>query len=91
VKIDRSNMTREEAYNWLVKIGVIRPLTREIVGDEKDQTLTMLKLVEPTVTSNNQHSWSEDYIIGNLHYAVTYFEDEVYMEVTEIKDDIQQD
>jgi hypothetical protein len=82
-------MTREEAYDWLVKIGVIRPLTREIVGDEKDQTLTMLKLIEPTVTSNNQHSWSEDYIIGNLHYSVAYFDDEVYLEVTEIKDDIQ--
>jgi hypothetical protein len=82
-------MSREEAYDWLVKIGVIRPLTREIVGDEKDQTLTMLKLIEPTVTSNNQHSWSEDYIIGNLHYSVAYFDDEVYLEVTEIKDDIQ--
>jgi hypothetical protein len=82
-------MSREEAYDWLVKIGAIRPLTREIVGDEKDQTLTMLKLIEPTVTSNNQHSWSEDYIIGNLHYSVAYFDDEVYLEVTEIKDDIQ--
>ena len=83
-------MTREEAYDWLVKAGIIRPNTREIVGEEKEQTLTMLRLTEPTVVTNNQHSWNEDYIIGNLHYAVSYFDDEVFLEVTEIKDDIQQ-
>ena len=78
--------TKEEAYDWLVKIGVIRPNTREIVGDEKEQTLTMLRLIEPTVTTNNQHSWSEDYIIGNLHYSVSYFDDEIFLEETKIND-----
>jgi hypothetical protein len=81
--------TKQEAYDFLVRVGVIRPNTREIVGDEKAQTLTMLRLLEPSVTSNNQHSWSEDYIIGNLHYSVNYFDDEVLLEVTEIKNDIQ--
>ena len=77
-------------YDDLVKAGIIRPNTRRIEGDEKAQTLTMLKLLEPTVITNNQRSWNEDYIIGNLHYSVAYFgEDDILLEVTEIKDDIQ--
>jgi len=79
-------MSREEAYDWLVKLGAIRPNTREIVGDEKEQTLTMLRLLEPTVVTNNQRSWTEDYIIGNLHYSVTYFDDEIILEETKIND-----
>ena len=76
-------------YDDLVKAGIIRPNTRDIEGDEKEQVLTMLALVEPTVVSNNQRTWSEDYIIGNLHYEVTYTGTETFVQVTEIKDDIQ--
>mgnify|MGYP003334838738 FL=1 len=36
-------------YDDLVKAGIIRPNTRDIEGDEKEQVLTMLALVEPTV------------------------------------------
>lgn len=83
--------TKEEAYDFLVKIGAIRPNTREIVGDEREQVLTMLRLLEPHVTSNNQHSWCEDYIIGNLHYSVNTFPNgDCILEETKITDDIQQ-
>jgi hypothetical protein len=83
-------MTKEEAYAWLVKAGVIRPNTRKIDGDECQQVLTMLRLLEPTATSNNQHSWTEDYIVGNLHYSVNSFPDgSVILEETTITNDIQ--
>ena len=75
-------------YDDLVKAGIVRPNTRQIEGEEKEKTLTMLRLTEPTVVTNNQHSWNEDYIIGNLHYSVGYFgDDDILLEVTEIKDD----
>lgn len=76
--------TKEEARAWLRKI--MGPPRRELEGSEKEQTLTMLALIQPTVTSNNQHSWSEDYIQGGKHWEVTYFPDgEVIVAEVEIE------
>ncbi len=66
--------TKEEAQAWLRQI--IGPPRRTLEGKEKEQILTMLALIGPTVTSNNQHSWSEDYIHGGMHWCVTYFPNE---------------
>ena len=65
---------------------VIGPPRRTLEGAEREQVLTMLALIGPTVTSNNQHSWSEDYIQGGKHWCVTYFPgDEVMVEEMEIE------
>jgi hypothetical protein len=67
-------MTQEEARAWLRQI--MGPPRRVLEGLEKEQTLTMLALIGPTVTTNNQHSWSEDYVQGSRHWCVTYFPNE---------------
>jgi len=72
--IDPKNMTKEEARAWIRKL--MGPPRRVLEGQEREQTLTMLALIGPTVTSNNQHSWSEDYIQGGMHWCVTYFPNE---------------
>ena len=67
-------MTSEEAQALIRKI--IGPPRRILEGTEREQALTMLALIGPTVTTNNQHSWSEDYVQGNRHWCVTYFPNE---------------
>jgi len=71
IKAKHSSMTTEEAQAWIRK--VMGPPRRVLEGAEREQTLTMLALIGPTVTSNNQHSWSEDYIQGGKHWCVTTF------------------
>ncbi len=66
--------TKEEARAFIRQ--VMGPPRRTLEGIEKEQTLTMLALIGPTVTTNNQHSWSEDYIQGGMHWCVTYFPNE---------------
>jgi hypothetical protein len=33
-------------------------------------------MTEPTRTSNNQHSWCEEYYVGGKYYDVHYFPNE---------------
>lgn len=73
IKRQLPEKTKEEAEAFIRKI--MGPPRRHLQGLEKEQTLTMLALIQPTVTSNNQHSWSEDYIQGGKHWEVTYFPD----------------
>jgi hypothetical protein len=49
----------------------------------------MLALIGPTATTNNQHSWSEDYVQGGQHWCVTYFPNEEAI-VQEIERDLDQ-
>jgi hypothetical protein len=65
------NMSPEEAQAFIRNI--MGPPRRTLEGDEREQMLTMLGMIGPTVTTNNQHSWSEDYVQGNRHWCVTYF------------------
>lgn len=64
-----------QAYNFLVRAGIVRPQSRTLYGSEAEQTLTMLRLIDPVASTNNQHSWTDDYIVGNLHYEVHSFDD----------------
>ena len=50
------NMTPEEAQEFIRK--VMGPPKRLIEGKEYEYVWTILKMTEPTMTSNNQHSWS---------------------------------
>lgn len=42
-------------------------------GDEREQILLILHLKEPFRETNNQHSWTSHYMIGDTEYHVTTF------------------
>ncbi len=81
------NMTPAEARAFIRK--VMGPPRRVLEGTEREQVLTMLALIGPTATTNNQHSWAEDYVQGNHHWCVTYFPNEEAI-VEEIERDLDQ-
>jgi hypothetical protein len=64
-------MTPEEAKKLLRRVmGAPR---RTLEGKEREQTLLMIALIDPYSTSNNQHSWTSCYMIGDRDYHVTTF------------------
>ena len=73
-KFNVLDMTPEEAQAFLRR--VMGPPRRILEGAEREQVLTMLALIGPTATTNNQRSWSEDYVQGGQHWCVTYFPNE---------------
>lgn len=59
-------MTREQARAFLKRAGLL--YTRRVIeGEEREKTLTMLRLMS-SETSNNQHHWTETWRIGNVTY-----------------------
>lgn len=58
--------TKEQALALLKKLGLLKK-TRIIVGEEREQVLTMLRLT-PSELGNNQHLWYETWQIGNITY-----------------------
>lgn len=83
IRAKHAEMSPEEARAWIRK--VMGPPRRRLEGKEKEQTLTMLALIGPSVTTNNQHSWSEDYVHSGRHWCVTYFPDDPDPIVEEIE------
>jgi hypothetical protein len=69
-----STMTPEEARAFICK--VMGPPKRQLEGDEYKHVWLILKMTEPTRTSNNQHSWCEEYYVGGKYYDVHYFPNE---------------
>jgi hypothetical protein len=69
--------TKEEARAFIRK--VMGPPKRTLEGKEKTDILLLLTMIEPYSASNNQHSWTECYMIGDKDYHVTTFpgEDEI--------------
>ena len=55
-------------------------LSTPIHGEEKETVLTMLRLMTPDSTSNNQRSITDVYFCDNVEYHVTYWDDEVTLE-----------
>lgn len=66
-----NKMTKEEVSAFLRK--VMGPARRTLEGKERDDILLLLTMIEPYSTSNNQHSWTECYMIGDKDYHVTIF------------------
>ena len=58
--------TKEEAVVFLKRCGLFKN-TRVIQGEEREKTLTMLRLI-PGESSNNQHLWCETWRVGNVIY-----------------------
>ena len=71
------NMTEHKARAFLSRAQ--GPTRRELEGKERDQVLLMLaRLGQATWTSNNQHSYSEDYVHAGGHWCVTTWPDGYY-------------
>ena len=69
-----SKMSPEELKEFVRK--VMGPPKRTLEGTERDHVWLILQMTEPTSTSNNQHSWSEEYYVGGKYYDVHYFPNE---------------
>jgi hypothetical protein len=80
------DMTPEEAKAFLRK--VMGPPKRVLEGDESEHMLTVFRLLEPTGSSNNQRSFTEEYEHAGKKYDVHYFEGEVIVEEI-LPDDFQ--
>jgi hypothetical protein len=72
------NMTPEEAQAFIRKI--MGPPKRVLEGDERDHMLTVFSLLEPVRQTNNQRSFTDEYVHAGKMYDVHYFEDEVIVE-----------
>lgn len=63
-------LTNEQKLQAVLK--VMSKFGRELAGDEYDKTYTILALLEPNSCNNNQRSWTNTYIVGDLQYDMTY-------------------
>jgi hypothetical protein len=76
------NMTPEEARAFIRR--VMGPPKRQLEGKERENIWLLIKLTTPVSESNNQRTWTEEYLIGGKRYDVTYgVEDEPIVEVYE--------
>ena len=64
-------MSQEQAQAFLRK--VLGPPTKTLEGKEKEQILLLLSVMEPFKETNNQHSWTSYYTIGETEYHITTF------------------
>lgn len=46
---------------------------RKVAGTEYDKLVLLFNMMEPAESSNNQHTWTDTYHIGDRVYNVTYF------------------
>ena len=71
-------MTPEEAHAFIRK--VMGPPRRVLEGAEREHMLTVLRLVEPIRSTNNQRSFTDEYVHAGKMYDVHYFDDETVVE-----------
>jgi hypothetical protein len=80
-----SFMTPAEARAFIRR--VMGPPTKTLEGKEKEHVLLLLAMIEPFKATNNQHSWTEYYMIGETEYHVTTFsKDDIIVEEMLIED-----
>ena len=72
--LSMTRLTTEQAHAFVRK--VMGPPRRELQGKEREQVLLMLAMLgQANWTSNNQHSYSEDYVHAGRHWCVTTWPD----------------
>lgn len=76
--------TKEEAYDFLIRAGIIRPGERKLEGQEKEEMWMILQFLDIGHTTNNQRFITNHYQYGNCHYTVTFFDENEY-EIVEIE------
>jgi len=62
--------SKEEALAFLKSIGMKKRRTLE--GIEREHMLTLLALVEPAESSNNQRTFTETYFHAGKEYELTW-------------------
>jgi len=82
--MDFKAKTKEEAYDLLVRAGIIRPNERTLEGQEKADMWLILQFLDIYKTTNNQRFITEYYKYGDVDYHVTHFDEQDY-EIVEIK------
>lgn len=70
----RKPLNKKQAFELLKSIGAL-DTHREITGTEREHLVTLLLMTEPVEESNNQHSWTSTYHIGDKVYHCHYFPD----------------
>jgi hypothetical protein len=75
---------KEEAYDFLVRAGVIRSGERTLEGQEKSEMWMILQFLDIGHQTNNQRFITNHYRYGNCDYSVTFFDEKEY-EIVEIK------
>lgn len=86
-------MNNKEALEFLKRIGMKK--RRVLEGTEREHMITLLSLIQPADTSNNQRTFTETYFHAGKEYELTWgfgIEGEPEPYVEEITDyDFQQD
>lgn len=59
----------EASRRFLKGLGLLKK-RRVIEGKEREQVLTMLRLLGPGEQTNNQHVWTESWRISNVEYNI---------------------
>lgn len=78
IREKQAKWTPEEARAWIRK--VMGPPKRTLEGDEREHMLTVLRLIEPVRQTNNQRSFTDEYVHAGKRYDVHYFENEIEVE-----------
>ena len=73
-----NNMTKEEAKAFIRR--VMGPTKRTLEGQEKENMLTLFRLVEPIESTNNQRSFTDEYLHAGKTYYVHYFGNNIEVE-----------
>ena len=68
----KKNLNDEEAVKLLKSIGAFDK-HRPIMGEERKRLELMFAMMEPIEESNNQHSWTSTYKIGDRVYHCHFF------------------
>lgn len=90
--LERQQDFSEKLRNDPVKLrkflrDVIGPETRILTGDEYNHILLIMGLTEPVSSSNNQRTWTDEYVIEGRRYDITYGLDDTPEIVEVIEDD----
>ena len=59
----------EKLKQFMTGLGLYKK-RRVIDGDEREQVLTMLRLIGPGELTDNQHIWTESWRVGNIEYNI---------------------
>lgn len=67
---------------------VMGPPRRTLEGKEREDIWLLIQMSVPVRESNNQHTWTLEYLIGERRYNVTYgLEDRPLIEIYEDESD----
>ena len=60
----------EKLKQFMKGLGLLKK--RRVITDpvEQEQVMTMLRLLGPGESSNNQHVWTESWRVGNIEYNI---------------------